>query len=99
VFLRTSWLDFILPIGRLILNHVKLFRPAIIDLVLSLSKMMRGDDEQDMADAEVMIQHDRITEGQLQEAFVRMKPIELVELRDAFARAKPIVLKFAGAQA
>ena len=45
--------------------------------------------------AKFMIQHDRISEAQLIEAFSQMKPIELVELRDAFARAKPLVLKFA----
>jgi hypothetical protein len=57
--------------------------------------MMRGNDEQDMADARFVIQHDRVSEAHLIEAFAQMKPIELVELRDAFARAKPIVLKVA----
>jgi hypothetical protein len=64
-----------------------------VDLVLT--KMMRGNDEQDMADAEFMIRHDRITEGQLVEAFSQMKPFGLMELRDAFARAKPVVLEVA----
>lgn len=91
VFLRKDWLQQIIPVTKLNLRHLKLFRPATIDLILS--KMMRGDDPQDMADAEFMIRHDRITEAQLQEAFAQMKPIELVELRDAFAKAKPIVLK------
>lgn len=91
VFLRHDWLKSIVPITRLNLCRLKLFRPATIDLVLS--KMMRGNDPQDMADAEFLIRHDRITEPQLLEAFAQMKPIELVELRDAFAKAKPIVLK------
>ena len=95
VFLRLDWLDHIIPITRLNLRQLNLFRPATIDLVLS--KMMRGNDPQDMADAEFMIRHDRITEPQLLEAFTQMKPIELVELRDAFAKAKPIVLKVARA--
>lgn len=93
VFLRRDWLDHIIPITRLSLRQLKLFRPATIDLVLS--KMMRGNDPQDMADAGFMIRHDRITESQLLEAFTELKPIELVELRDAFAKAKPIVLKVA----
>lgn len=93
VFLRRDWLKSIVPITRLNLRQLKLFQPATIDLVLS--KMMRGSDPQDMADAEFMIRHDRITEPQLLEAFAQMKPIELVELRDAFAKAKPIVLKVA----
>ena len=71
----------------------RLLRPSAIDLVLS--KMMRGSDPQDMADAEFMIQHDHISEAQLTEAFSQMKPIELAELRDAFERAKPIVTAFA----
>ena len=93
IFLRCDWLKDIVPVTRLRLGHLELFRPATIDLVLS--KLMRGDDPQDMADAEFMIHHDRITEAQLLEAFTQMKTIELVELRDAFAKAKPIVLQFA----
>jgi hypothetical protein len=93
VFLRRHWLDYIIPITRLNLRHLCLFRPATVDLVLT--KMMRGNDEQDMADAEFMIHHDRITEAQLCEAFTQMQPIELVELRDAFAKAKPVVLQLA----
>lgn len=57
--------------------------------------MMRGNDDQDMADAGFMIRQDRITEAQLLEASAQMKPIELVELRDAFSKAKPIVLQMA----
>jgi hypothetical protein len=75
------------------LKRLKLFRPATIDLVLT--KMMRGIDEQDMADAEFMIRHDHITESQLLEAFAQMRTIELVELRDAFAKASPIALRLA----
>ncbi len=93
VFLRHDWLTHILPIASLKLRHLRLFRPATVDLILT--KMMRGHDEQDMADAEFMIRHDLITEAQLLEAFSRMKPIELVELRDAFERARPIVLRTA----
>jgi hypothetical protein len=59
--------------------------------------MMRGADPQDMADAEFMVRHDRITEAQLLEAFAEMRPIGLVELQDAFAKAKPIVMGFARA--
>jgi hypothetical protein len=91
VFLRRGWAKHIIPITRVHLNHLKLFRPATIDLVLT--KMRRGNDEQDMADAEFMIRHDRITEAQLVEAFSQMNPINLVELRDAFEKAKPVVLK------
>jgi hypothetical protein len=93
VVLRREWIHHIVPITRLRLNRLKLFRPATIDLVLT--KMMRGNDEQDMADAEFIIRHDHITESQLLEAFSQMKPVALDELQDAFERAKPIVLNVA----
>jgi hypothetical protein len=95
VFLRRDWMSHIVPLTRPRLNHLKLFRPATIDLVLT--KMMRGNDEQDIADVEFILRHDRITEPQLIEAFSQMKPIALVELRDAFERAKPVVLDLARA--
>jgi hypothetical protein len=93
VFLRRDWIKQIVPITSLPLNHVKLFRPSTIDLVLT--KMMRGTDEQDLADAEFLIQHDQIAEPQLLEAFSEMNAIDLPELRDAFETAKPLVLRFA----
>jgi hypothetical protein len=93
IFLRRDWLEKLLPISRPALRHLKLFRPSTIDLVLT--KMMRGNDPQDMADAKFMIEHDRITRKQLDEAFAVMNPIELVELRDAFTKARPIVTGFA----
>ena len=93
VFLRRQWLDEIVPVTRLNLKHLKLSRPATLDLILT--KMMRGNDPQDMADAKFMIAHDRITKMQLTEAFSQMNPIELIELRDSFKRAQPIVLGFA----
>ena len=93
IFLRFDWQEHLVAVTRPVLRCLRLFRPAGIDLVLS--KMMRGNDPQDMADAEFIIRHDRLSETQLVEAFSQMKPIELVELRDAFAQAKPIVLKLA----
>ncbi len=93
IFLRQQWHQNLVCVKQPVLRWLRLFRPATIDLVLT--KMMRGNDPQDMVDAEFMIRSDRITEAQLTEAFSQMKPIELVELRDAFAQAKPIVLKLA----
>jgi hypothetical protein len=93
VFLRRNWLESIVPITVLRLNRLKLFRPATIGLVLT--KMMRGRDPQDLADAEFMIRHDGITEAQMAAAFCDLKPIELIELRDAFEAAKPAILEIA----
>jgi hypothetical protein len=93
IFLRRSWPDHVVRVLRPETRWIQLWRPATIDLVLT--KLMRGDDPQDMADAEIVIRHDRITRQQLLQAFTEMKPIELVEPREAFARAKPVVLKAA----
>jgi hypothetical protein len=90
IFLRQQWQKELVPVSRPALRFLKLFRPATIDLVLS--KMMRGNDPQDMADIGFMIRHDHISEAQLLEAFSQMKPINAQELRDAFSSAKPTVL-------
>ena len=93
VFLRANWRQNIVAIDRISLRWIRLFRPSTIDLVLT--KMMRGNDPQDMADAKFMIEHDKISRKQIEEAFAVMNPIELVELRDAFKRSRPIVVGFA----
>lgn len=95
VFLRAEWRRNVVAVNRPALRYLKLFRPSTIDLVLT--KMMRGADPQDMADAKFMIEHDKITRAQLEAAFAVMNPIELVELRDAFAKARPIITGFAAA--
>lgn len=94
IFLRRSWQENVVAVSRPALRWLQPFRPTTIDLVLT--KMMRGNDPQDMDDAKFMIEHDRITKTQLNEAFTQMNSIELVELRDSFKRAQPIVLGFAG---
>jgi len=93
IFLRRSWQENVVSISRPALQWLRPFRPATIDLVLT--KMMRGPDPQDMADARFMIEHDGITREDLQSAFDQMNPIALFELREAFARAKPLVLAMA----
>lgn len=93
IFLRTCWEKEIVPVKRPALLQLQLVRPATVDLVLT--KMMRGRDPQDLADAKFMIEHDTITKMQLSNAFAQMKPIELVELRDAFSRAQPLILAMA----
>lgn len=93
IFLRNDWNAHVVPVSRPLLRWLQLYRPATVDLVLS--KMMRGSDPQDMADAAFMILHDRITEDQLLVAFENMKPFKFAELQDAFHKAKPLVLQFA----
>jgi len=74
-------------------SHLKLYRPATIDLILT--KMMRGDDREDLADVEFLLKQESISKTSLQEAFERVRLPDLQELRDAFQAAKPKVLALA----
>jgi hypothetical protein len=89
VFLRHNWEQHLVPITRPPTRWLRLFRPATLDLILT--KMMRGDDPQDMADIEFMIRHDRVTSGQVENAMAGAVIPDLAELREAFERAKPRV--------
>jgi hypothetical protein len=89
VFLGRNWEQHLVPISRPATRWLRLFRPATLDLILT--KMMRGDDPQDMADIAFMIRHDRVTAAQIESAFADAVIPNLVELRDAFERAKPLV--------
>lgn len=89
VFLRRDWEQHLLPIPRPPTRWLRLFRPATLDLILT--KMMRGDDPQDLADVAFMIRHDGITAAQIESAFADAVIPGLVELKDAFERAKPRV--------
>jgi hypothetical protein len=93
VFLRRQWESEILPVLRPPLKFLRLFRPATIDLILT--KMMRGNDEQDMQDVDFMIRHDRITQQEIEDAFRDAVIPDIVELRDAYALARPTVLALA----
>jgi len=93
IFLRRDWCNHLVPVSRPALRWLRLFRPATVDLILT--KMMRGNDPQDMADAGFMIRHDHVTPEQLEAGFAAAVIPDLVEYRDAFARARPVVLKLA----
>ena len=93
VFLRPQWESEIVPTLRPALKYLRLFRPATLDLLLT--KMMRGNDEQDMQDIDFLIRHDRLTQPQIEGAFGEAVIPDHQELRDAFARARPTVLSLA----
>ena len=93
VFLRPQWESEIVPTLRPALKHLRLFRPATLDLLLT--KMMRGNDEQDMQDIDFLMRHDRLTRPQIEGAFAEAVIPDNQELRDAFARAQPTVLSLA----
>ncbi len=90
VFLRRRWENAVVPIERPRTRWLRLFRPATVDLVLT--KMMRGADAQDMADARFLIEHEGLTRADLEEAFAVVSLPDLQELNDAFAEARPLVL-------
>jgi hypothetical protein len=89
VFLRRDWEQHILAVNRPATRWLRLFRPATLDLILT--KMMRGDDAQDLADIDFLIRHDRLTPAQIEGAFTDVVIPDLAELREAFERAKPRV--------
>jgi hypothetical protein len=93
VFLRRDWEQHLVPITRPTTRWLRLFRPATVDLILT--KMMRGDDPQDLADIAFLIRRDGVTPEQLESALAEVVLPDLVELRDAFERAKPPVRELA----
>ena len=93
IFLRCDWEQHLVAIKRPPTRWLRLFRPATLDLILT--KMMRGDDAQDMSDIDFLIRHDRLTPGQIEAALSEVVIPDLVELRDAFELAKPRVRELA----
>jgi hypothetical protein len=72
-------------------RFLKLFRPHTTDLILT--KMMRGNDPQDMQDVGFLIRHDGFTSAQMEPAFRDVRMPDIQELHDAYARALPVVRK------
>lgn len=89
VFLRPDWTAHIVPVLRPPTRFLKLSRPHTLDLIFT--KMMRGDDPQDMEDVDFLVRHDRITRAEMEPAFANVRMPDVVELHDAFARALPVV--------
>jgi hypothetical protein len=94
IFLRRDWEQHVVPVTRPPTRWLRLFRPATLDLILT--KMMRGDDPQDLADIAFLIRHEGVTSAQMESALAEVVIPDLVELRDAFERAKPRVRELAG---
>lgn len=95
VFLRPHWETHLVPLAQPETHALKLFRPATLDLLLT--KMMRGADAQDMADAQFLIRHDRLSPAQLEQAIAEVQGPDLPELWETFEQAIPIVLAYARA--
>jgi len=90
VFLRPDWEKNIVPIYSLNTRFLKLFRPHVIDFILT--KMMRGNDALDMDDIRFLINTEKVTIAEIEAAFLSVKlPHNIPELLQAFQRAIPIV--------
>lgn len=81
VILRESWLDHLEPIAMTGLEHLKLYRPDTLDLVLT--KMMRVD-PQDREDIDFLLKHCPLDERGLNNLIAAAKVPAIPEIRDAF---------------
>ena len=91
VFLRPEWKSHVRLILSPALRRLKLFHPDAIDLVLT--KMMRGEDPQDLDDIRFLISSEGLTEAVMEHAFQLARIPDSEEFRDAFNRALPHVRK------
>jgi hypothetical protein len=94
VFLRPDWEQHLVPILQPETRWLRLFRPHAIDLILT--KMMRGDDPQDMEDVDFLVRKSQVSLAEMEVAFREARIPDLSELRDAFERALPRVREILG---
>lgn len=90
IILRRDWFLHRIAIPRPQLKHLRLYRPATVDLILS--KMMRGDDPQHMEEIRWMIAHEEITRSDLEAAFAAAHIPDDAEIVESFEIAKAKVL-------
>ena len=93
VILRPTWLDHLVPILDPSFLKLKLSRPSAIDLLLT--KMMRGPDPEDMADAAFLIRAGHLDALSVRAAIESARIPDVPEIRGAFAAAQPSVLRLA----
>lgn len=92
VVLRPIWLNHLVPITRLRLDHLELYRPSDLDLLLT--KMMRGADPQDMADARFIIRAGHLVPEDVEQAISAARVPPVPEIEQAFCDARPTVLRY-----
>lgn len=93
VILRPAWLDHLAPIDLPGLGKLQLSRPAAIDLLLT--KMMRGPDPEDMADAAFLIHAGGLDTATIRAAIAEARVPDVPEIEAAFMAAQPPVLRLA----
>lgn len=87
VFLRPEWEQHLVPILKPATRWLQLFRPHAVDLILT--KMMRGNDPQDMEDVAFLVRKSGVTPAEMELAFQQVRIPDLRELREAFEKALP----------
>ena len=92
IILTPDWLNrrVRVPLG---LQKLVVFRPAMLDLILT--KMARGD-ENDLADIRFLLQQEKLSTEQLQNAFARARVPDVLEIKELFQGAQTKVLGLAG---
>lgn len=93
VILRPTWLEHLVPIPMPALRHLHIFRPHALDLLLT--KMMRGLDPQDMADAAFLIHSATLDAAAIRTAMAQARIPDVPEIHAAFRAAQPHVLHLA----
>lgn len=73
-------------------RHLRTFRPATVDLVLT--KMARGD-SQDLGDIQFLLQREPLSQAVFRAAFSRASVPDVTEIRELFEQAQPKVLALA----
>jgi hypothetical protein len=89
VFLRPDWEKHLVSVNRPQTRWLRLLRPHPVDLILT--KMMRGNDPQDMEDISFLVRQGKVTLTEMEIAFTCVRIPDIQELRDAFERALPVV--------
>ncbi len=89
VFLRPDWEKHLVSVNRPQTRWLRLLRPHPVDLILT--KMMRGNDPQDMEDISFIVRQGGVTLTEMETAFASVRMPDIQELRDAFERALPVV--------
>jgi hypothetical protein len=89
VFLRPDWELHLVPVIRPVTRWLLLFRPHAVDLILT--KMMRGNDPQDMEDIAFIVRKSGVTLAEMETACDKARIPDIPELRDACQQALPIV--------
>jgi hypothetical protein len=89
VILTPDWLDYLVPLPLTGLRQLRLFRPRVLDLVLT--KMMRVD-PLDLADIRFLLQQETLDVSELRNAFAAARIPAIEEIQEAFLHNQTSVL-------